>query len=1660
MQISNHGRGIHAREVPGIDRLKTLPDDWYAFTNLEMSIGAGQSREIDIVIVSDDRIILADVKDWHGRIVASEGRWFHRGRDMGQSPVSKIRENARKFAEILRAHVKERNSSQSPGSKKLSVPFVQGLVIQTGRGQLNEIAENEKPSAFLIGDFLQFVSDPRARVDTLGVVRVDPANPLTSRDSRWRHILSRFFNASTGNFRPGRMRYGTYKASSDDWTFRHKTGLFAEFDVEDEAAGNASGLLRKWNFAQADTRFQTEEGRFEIAGRERKVISYLNDRSEDAETSILQPRLDDPEKSVGYWEVFDRRRRLKRLSDFIATEVPHLSKSNRIELARQVLHRAALVHSVDAAHLDLGNHSIWLESPTTVRFSHFLAATFPEVQTLGQHRYQFLSSAALPEDLLNVKSAPKSKDCYLLGVAVHGLLFGTNTASDGQPLEWDLRSDPANSFSSLHNWFERALSWDPAHRFATAAEMLVDFNQAVSEQKSGKTVLEGLERFRHWRSQRQLLQDLPSTEDVKVTDEVEIWRSNYNGEDVLVKMWKRASWSDIEAEGSRILEFLERADAMRCSPCRGCAEIRKAAWLLDSIVLVQQWVDAPTLSSIKDNSVGERVTVSELRLLKSLVNQIIQLHDAGTTHGDLKPDNILVIDGDDPEVLLIDMFDFSPHVDGELLSSAYCPSNHSDRFERDRFAVTKIVEEVLSSRTIDQAIADALVTAIFSCRNDAPANGTLLPLLEALETALNPRPAPTQKHIQISIRNAEHGIVLPDEGVYGIRLGMEPNIIFLRGATEEIGVRLSPEGIPLDAWRRQITQRQIQKVLPFEFARLEAQINVLSNSSTELSALAFITSLPGYTLARSTGTTTLPAADPAEEPDFTPEQQHDVLDETIASEPLSDIVVDVPALWKALIKAEDDLTIEGIAVGESSFRRDKRRHIVGFELQNGTFDFARDDRVFVERQNPRGGWRDVGLLDTTLSSPRLLVIDASRNFPDAGNGLIADGTTLRFHSHFEITSRTRRKSAIERLLSGDSVFRPLRHVFTPSANFNATFEGIECTDSDFKKKYSFNDGQAAAFSDILKIRPLGLLQGPPGTGKTRFIGALVHHALSTGLARNVLLASQSHEAVNNAAEAALRLFDAASGPPSLVRVGQEGSVSDRLLPFHAARIEALYKDHFRATALERLKLVAAHLGIPNDISSELSYLELTVRPVAHRLFELSKEGESSNPENRVAALRETLSVMLKNIGATIQPDDHNNAEEFLREAFQHVAEKAKNITPDVVRRFRAIAKLGRDFVGLASSQYRSFETLLAGTRQIVAGTCVGLGRSSLGLTTTPFDLVIVDEAARCTASELAVPLQAGSWIVLVGDHAQLEPSHSPVVVNSVFAETSIPKREIVRSDFERVFSAQYGKAAGRSIYGQYRMLAPIGRIVSSAFYNEKLQHLRTEPEIHAASLPPSLEKPLLWISTDSLHEAGFQRSPPDAGHQLSNPTEADAIICLLKEWQAHDSLSTWIRTQSKHSYCIGIICMYAAQRDLVRKKISLAGFSDAFKASISVGTVDSYQGKENPIVILSLVRNNDQGKPGDDGLPCIRPGFMSRPNRINVAFSRGMDRLIVIGAKGRWHKNSPIARIITAFEKEQKDGEAKVYDISTFLRTSQAQDSVDEKSTRRVRKLVKGSIDD
>ncbi|EGP09375.1 hypothetical protein CSIRO_0913 [Bradyrhizobiaceae bacterium SG-6C] len=1587
MEIKNQGRGIHAREVHGVEKLSQLPSDWYAFTNLELTIGPGQSREIDLVMITPDRVLLVDLKDWNGAISAGDGRWFHNGRDMGISPVAKIRENTRKIVEILKSHLKDR-ARQNPNAPKLQAPYFQGVVIQCGRGSLENIAGNEKSSAFQLNDFIKIISDESLRDKALGKPAFKDRFPLTASDSRWRNLFEKFFNVSGGGqFRSGRRRYSSYRATSDHPSFKHQIGIYQEFDVEDESVSRATGLLRRWDFSKAETRFQSEQGRNEIAGREKNVIAFLNDRNPEAETIVLQPRIDDVERTVGYWEIFEKRRRLKRLSDFISSEKNHLSRSNRVELARQIISRVKSLHDVDAAHLDIGSHSIWLELPSTVRLSHLFAARYPEVTSLAEHRYQFLSSAIQQKAFLSALSDPFKQDCFLVGCAVHQLFFGVAPHFAGVSGEWDHSVDRNSEFSALYDWFSCCLSAND-RQFPNASQMLDAFNAAFSEGPSSKQILERLERYRRWNSQRQLFQEFPSSRDIKSDDRVEIWCSEYDGQAVIVKMWKRAAWGEDFAEAGRLLGFLEKAELLKLTPPIGCARIREVSWLSDAIVILQDHLPHRNLSDVVVSPGDQFPTFEDiLKFLKRLLTQIILLHEAGFSHGDLKPSNILVGDSSESEITFVDLIDLSPTMDGEIVSSAYAPIINGDRFTRDRFAALKIADELIPLRDGKQEDRILLAQAIQKCRVGPPECATLLPILEAIESILNPAQTESSLAISLAIKNAQSGKILSDEGQYGIRFSIHSPIVFIRGASEEIGIKLNANCEVVSGWRKSLEQKRISALVKHEFMYISGDLDVAASDHNEFSALNGLLESDSFKSAWKARSNSFTLS----EPEIDQEEEEDVEQGDVAEDLLAEAIVrqqptaivDVPTLWRSLIDVEEELKIEGIASGDSTFRMGRRRHVLPFDLEEGTFDFNREDTVLIERLDRKGAWKELGILDISISSPSLLAIDCARRHPEARDGLIEEGTRLRFRSHFEVTSRSRREVATSRILSRQAVIPSLIETFSPDRSPNVSLMRHSIDKDLLQRFYKLNGSQIEAFERILSLRPLGLLQGPPGTGKTLFIGAIIHYALTHGLARNVLLASQAHEAVNNAAEAVLQLFKP-DERPSIVRVGQEGSVSDELISYHSSRVEFAYKDRFRANYRERMRIVGDNLGLSTQLCDELVFIERSLRPTAQRYLEQLDQLDQSRAEG----LRRTIETFIQKLDVPVAINH-----DLVNSAIQHVGDRHGVTDFDRVERFRRLFSLANDYLGSVSTQERSFETFLAGTRQMVAGTCVGLGRTSLGLTSTPFDLVVIDEAARCTASELAVPMQAGRWVILVGDHAQLEPLHRTEVVEQVAARTRIPLLEVKRSDFERTFNSAYGSQAGHRLTQQYRMLPPIGRIVSSSFYGGTLIHERSTMILDQRKLPKNLHVPLCWIATDGAGPKAYQRIEANGGTSLTNHYEADVIIRLLKEWDGEEQFRRYLRDHFPKKNAIGIICMYAAQCDLLRHKFRIAGFSDALRSAVAIGTVDSYQGKENAIVVLSLVRNNNDGAP-EAGRATIRQGFLSRPNRINVALSRAMDQVV------------------------------------------------------------------
>jgi superfamily I DNA and/or RNA helicase len=237
------------------------------------------------------------------------------------------------------------------------------------------------------------------------------------------------------------------------------------------------------------------------------------------------------------------------------------------------------------------------------------------------------------------------------------------------------------------------------------------------------------------------------------------------------------------------------------------------------------------------------------------------------------------------------------------------------------------------------------------------------------------------------------------------------------------------------------------------------------------------------------------------------------------------------------------------------------------------------------------------------------------------------------------------------------------------------------------------------------------------------------------------------------------------------------------------------------------------------------------------------------------------------------------------------------------------------------------------------------------------------------------------------------------------------------------------------------MLPNIGDLVSKVFYRGLLKHGRKDPIIPDAVLPDELKNQLSWLSTDRFGEKAYQRHSGRNSKSLSNPTEANAIADLLRRLDSHPPFVEWLAHHEFEQKAIGIICTYGAQSELIKQKLRAIGLSPTMLNSCKVDTVDSYQGKENPIVILSLVRNNEDGK-ANVGQKSIVPGFMSRANRINVALSRAMDKLIIVGAFQRWPAGGTMDRVTTVYQELSVAGLAHIIEVTADIDVVEARPKV------------------
>ncbi|PQK14405.1 hypothetical protein BB8028_0004g13350 [Beauveria bassiana] len=260
--------------------------------------------------------------------------------------------------------------------------------------------------------------------------------------------------------------------------------------------------------------------------------------------------------------------------------------------------------------------------------------------------------------------------------------------------------------------------------------------------------------------------------------------------------------------------------------------------------------------------------------------------------------------------------------------------------------------------------------------------------------------------------------------------------------------------------------------------------------------------------------------------------------------------------------------------------------------------------------------------------------------------------------------------------------------------------------------------------------------------------------------------------------------------------------------------------------------------------------------------------------------------------------------------------------------------------------------------EIIGCTITGLSKYRRLLQTINPDILIIDEASEAMEGSISAALLPSlKHLALVGDHQQLTPRPiTTILTEPVFA--------LQVSLFERLVTQNSMPCQVLKI--QRRMIPEIRQLVN-LFY----PGLRDHSSVLKREAINGIGLPLWWFD----HAWSEQTGSGASGHSIANNDEADMIIGFTKHLI---SCGTPVEK-------VTILSCYTAQQELINAKLEAQNIGLAI-----CKTVDSFQGCENDVIILSIVRSPHPGR---------RPtaGFVENIHRATVALSRARNAFYIFG---------------------------------------------------------------
>ena len=1630
MEVQDWGGGLTQHEVEAIEKIKQAFQasennkkvkgqrfdksifPWKGYSGFRFAdVKERKEGEFDLVIVTHCNVLIIELKHWNGTIICRQDKWYLNDKDMGRSPVS-ITRNKQFMLE------KKLDKFKQQFTNKGFRPQIHFLVVMTGNADFSQLPDNEKLHVVTLTEFLQLKDEKQFNAR----FRPHPDSKTLNQD--FELFDKKIFSSNT--VKPKNISIGGYYAE-DTPIFSHPKDIYQEYLAQTENKKHQDqALLRRWDFTKINrSEAQTPDGRYRLVSREYDVLHHIKLKNEDLYHACLNYKSTPPQKgeiTAEHIDLFELFPQQKRFDQFISgCNGENLSTERRLGLVQLLLDKFAQLHKIGIAHRDLGNHSIWLSADDKITLSGFATAYFSSEETVGDIREILEVSGDLAKSHFplsdGIKLTPYQYDVRSLAVLAWHIIQAKRISQISLD---EMKNKLADETAWYAEILRTALSNIP---FKSAVNFLDKFNQAKPEQAVDFSFdFTKLEPFtldiNHSRTYRE------DDDFIVETSEKEVYRSN----GLLVKAWLNADPQTDNSKARVVLNWLENMAKLANLSPDYLPKIREFGIAKKSgcLFAASDFIDGHTWQDICKLGLSDK---QKQALIHQFIQNIEHLHSLGFTHGDLKPDNVLVtIEDDSVQLYILDILDFSSNGQSQF-NTEYSPEfDYSTEKQRDNFAVMKMACELLGVEwnRPSESFAD-ISEAVQQEYSDSQ---TAFISLARFKEAINPKPVTPMIDITVGGREFFSPIAIyPENGELFVQFEKSKQgdvLVQFIGLGGVLKVFYSVEDKQFTHALAPINRDYISKRdRDNSVMILTLGLNITYGSYSEMASLNHSLKTNEQFIHTINQFITKHISKQSEEEHIEKFEvsKTEIVDAEIAV-PVIEQRPSIQKLWQAILDTETE-ALPSITASEVLQKTENGETYIPYDGEINPIDQFKRDEIVEAIGKSEGGEKTFkyGVVDIAKSQLNELHIK-SKSLTNSVNNIQAD-TPVYLQSIQNKASYKRRKNALQRILDGESAVKNLANYFDEHCTLPSEKYDIHVSDEEFKrydqpeKNVSLNEAQRIAFQRLIANGPLSLLQGPPGTGKTEFIAAFVHYLFDVQKVRNILLVSQSHEAVNTAAERIRKHCQRLGTDLQLVRFSnREIADSEILEDVFSPNLVGQKQAQLNVNKISNICQLGRSMGLPEDYLRERAELAFDIGVQIRRYQKIVKSSKDETVDEDEKCLRKKLEKSIKEQAQAMGLRELLEIDEILPKFISELDHK-HNIQPIENIQAGKLIDLTQDMLEALSNERTNYDEFLARSRQLVIGTCVGIGQRHIGITDNLYDWVIVDEAARSISSELAIAMQSGARILLVGDHKQLPPLYSEEHKNALARRLGISKRgeeldQALGSDFERVFLSEYGKQTCATLKTQYRMAPAIGSLVSACFYENVLENGKTDndvPNIYFR-LPEKIKSCVTWLDTTSLPNAYHEQGKNGS---LSNRAEADVIIGILQDLANDETFMNSEPVQKcleKNEQAIGVICMYGEQKKMIRKKFNERSWNDDFRRLVKIDSVDSYQGKENRVIILSLTRHDK----------ACSTGFLHLPNRINVALSRAMDKLVIVGAKTVWEqpKNSktPLAKVLRFIQKQ------------------------------------------